>query len=784
MNSTKAKSVAALEVELSAAVNFVAARQLIARTAIETELAKRHLARWSAASRSKALVRLGREFRNRGHFGRLRAITLIGIADLGEAFLTSLERTGVFLVRKHLRSKMATFLSDFAADVNRDLKAEWGALPARLGTYRTFVRLSEHFDKAESAATLLLSRRPRMVLKTILAIANLAFLRSHLGFELPEDLDQKLASFDASEQIASIVSALLALANSKMEIDSFDLALPYTGDLTDPIVWELMEVGRTLVEAHEICQYISLFQYSLQEYRSGSRLLFRVSAPNSDFEYSLRLGYVRAEIHKDRGMSGGEGPPEVSMMTLAELFLNRFQDQVSDVPDQDTQFRRVRIMFPMIPELLKLVMTTRMTDDLSERENLSQEFMYPLRRAGDDVDKPFLLTPDLTLEAFMKMWRVNRFMSLVDIAAIRPYVKQDYVAFLNSLVRFTKDTATVELLSTLGFAPSEANAFLELVTARVSDLGYYDLQYRPYLRIAPTKVAHLQIQTPPETLHLPALVATTNILRNVQMANRIRFRDLPDIFVGALTSMFSKRFQYVTSNRRIRTEEGETDVDVVVYAGARIYLFECKHSVTPTGPHEMRDILEDIEKGVKQVRLATAALSRPDACRQYLSQWFPGIDLPDSLEVSVSSGILCSHRVMSGVEWHGIPVRDYASLSRLVQSGIVSVISAEDESGITMKRFSLTGEAGFLPTDLDDYLSSNSRYFSMYRRSMKPFSRLVHLQNLTIAHETYMLNFASDEWQEHLEEIGAQLLPDEHRDFTPPKSWQDWLAERNARNDG
>src|SRR5260370_37169648 len=116
VNSKPTKSVADLESELSAAVKYVAARQQIAGRAVGSEWAGRRLARWSPTRRSKPLVRLGKDFRDRGHFGRLRAVTLIGITDLGERFLCALERTGVFLVRNHSKSKMATFLSEFGEE--------------------------------------------------------------------------------------------------------------------------------------------------------------------------------------------------------------------------------------------------------------------------------------------------------------------------------------------------------------------------------------------------------------------------------------------------------------------------------------------------------------------------------------------------------------------------------------------------------------------------------------------------------------------------------------------
>jgi hypothetical protein len=781
VNSNQANSAADLENELSAAVKYVAARQPIDRSAIESELAKRNLVRWSATRRSKTLVRIAKDFRSRGHFGRLRAVTLIGITELGESFLSALERSGVFLARNHLRSKMGKFLSAFATEVNSNA-TDWGSLGERLNTYRRFARLSDLLAHDEDAAAALLSRRPRFVLKPILALANLAFLRSYMGFDLPAELNRRLESAGPPETIASIVSVLFALANSKFELDSFDLGLPYVGDVEDPSLWALIEHGRALVEVHEIAQHISLFGYILQERQAVSGSIFYVSPPTPEFEYSLRLGYARAKMHKGPSVAELENEPEITMMTLAELFVNDFRNRVCEVRDPGTPFRRVRTIFPMMPELFQMVTTARFADDVSDRESLAQEFMYPLRWAENNGGKPFPLTPTLTLEAFMKMWRVSRFFSLVDIAAIRPYVEQDYVTFANSLVRVTKDAETAEMLTAAGFAPAEAKEFVDLVGASVRDFGYYDLQYRPYIHIAAASVSSRHFQSPPETIHLPALVATTNVLRNVQMANRIRFRDLPHIFVRVLSDLFKGRFQHVTSNRKIRTEEGDTDIDIVVYTGTTIYLFECKHSVYPTGPHETRDILEDIEKGVKQIRLAMAALSRPEAQRQYLSHWFPGVELSNVSELSVSSGILCSHRVMCGVEWDGVPVRDYASLSKLIEDGIISVTTAKDEMALTMTRFCLVDEAGFSSDDLDDYLAPNSRYLSMYRRFMRPICRPEHIGNLTIAYETYVLDLASDEWLEHMEQISARRLPDEHHEIKHPKSWQDWLAGRDHPN--
>jgi hypothetical protein len=35
--------------------------------------------------------------------------------------------------------------------------------------------------------------------------------------------------------------------------------------------------------------------------------------------------------------------------------------------------------------------------------------------------------------------------------------------------------------------------------------------------------------------------------------------------------------------------------------------------------------------------------------------------------------VLCSHRIFAGMEHHGIPIRDCASLARLTESGIIAI---------------------------------------------------------------------------------------------------------------
>jgi hypothetical protein len=80
--------------------------------------------------------------------------------------------------------------------------------------------------------------------------------------------------------------------------------------------------------------------------------------------------------------------------------------------------------------------------------------------------------------------------------------------------------------------------------------------------------------------------------------------------------------------------------------------------MTPTEPHEMRDVWEDIEKGARQLARARAALLDPGRRQSYLAGWFPGSKTPANADMRIVTCVISSHRIFSGLEIEGVAVRD------------------------------------------------------------------------------------------------------------------------------
>ncbi len=180
------------------------------------------------------------------------------------------------------------------------------------------------------------------------------------------------------------------------------------------------------------------------------------------------------------------------------------------------------------------------------------------------------------------------------------------------------------------------------------------------------------------------------MLRNEQVANQIRLAQMPSIFVDTVANMLRKSFTNVITNMPIDGPEGATDIDIAVLDASHLYLIECKHSMFPTEPHELRDSWEDIEKGISQLKRAAAALGDRGKAQSYLAGWFPGTRIRTHQQLEVTTCVLSSHRIFSGLTLGRVAIRDYASLAMLLQDGIVSMGLSQEGSETILHRFRVT----------------------------------------------------------------------------------------------
>lgn len=727
----------------------------------------------------KTLISLAHKYRTRGQVGRLRACIVAGTVFVGKKFLAAIEREGLLLPSESYGTKFKRFLKHFLSELDDAEQGDLDVLRARLETYSTLHDFYDAVAPSVSKGEKILHQRPRFVVKAAIALTHLHFLRTKLGFPFGLEVSEFLDQFESSEDFASAASILIARANEMQTLDSVDFALPFGEEILSDEIRSVMTYGDTLSVKFDTVKLISLFGYRLCEKESG---VFHLSPPSPEFEYALRLGLMRREIGGSNIsllLKNQELPPTASIIFAAKMFVNTFGNELGSVVGAGTPFERIPLNIPIIPKLYEEVIGTTFVEDLQYREVLSQDFLLPL----DLQVEEFQLTEHLNIATFYKIWQFFRLIAAVDVIILWQHGESNPRAVLNSLVRVYKEKETFALIEDLGFSEEQTSEFFRLISADVRELGYFDIQYRPFLRIAANRFIRSNevVESPAEMIGPPGLVLLSNILRNMQSSNQLRFRANAEVFVTTVARMLRTRFPKVTENRRLQSAQRVTDVDVVVYEGTTLYLIECKHSVPGASIHEMRDSWEDIERAAEQLSLAMAILSEPQKRQSYLAGWFPGTKVANTAKVRIQPCILCSHREFSGLQYEGIPVRDFASLKLLFGDASVGMGSVDDAGDVTMYRYRIIKEGGPTQVDLDNYLSVEADYFKIYQRFMQPVTRIRSIADgeVSIATETFRLEMELGQWIAHLDQLGFTKEVVEHKDVKSPFNFMEAMNDPN-----
>lgn len=237
-----------------------------------------------------------------------------------------------------------------------------------------------------------------------------------------------------------------------------------------------------------------------------------------------------------------------------------------------------------------------------------------------------------------------------------------------------------------------------------------------------------------------------------------------------------KVFQCQSAHRIYCLGIGATDTDVIVLDRNSLFLFECKHSLPPSGPHELRDIWEEIEHGVRQLEIATTILGDPVRRQSYLAGWFPGLKAQETEDLKIVACVLCSHRIFSGLQYGGYPIRDFSSLAKLCDDGVVGMGGGFEKNEVVLRRYRVIRGDALSELDLTDYCSPDPIYFKMFKPFMQSITRIEAFKDMTLARETFVYQVELDQWSQHMETLGLPREPDRRQSLNAPD-----LKDHDAR---
>lgn len=375
----------------------------------------------------------------------------------------------------------------------------------------------------------------------------------------------------------------------------------------------------------------------------------------------------------------------------------------------------------------------------------------------------------------MKVFKSLLFFYLLNINSIIAYRNVENKFSHNSLVRVQRKDNLFTLSSILGLENDEFEDFMNLVSWDSSKGRYYDLQYSPFLKCRDRFIS------------LPSTFSCSNILRNTQVSNKIRFKNQGDEFTEICTEVLKTKFSKVVSEKSIKYNHQSTEIDIIVFKKPYLYLFECKYSVPPCGTHELRDIWNDVKKGVFQQRLAYDILSNKKTLMSYLSGWFPGTKASDAEGLIIKNCVLLSGRNFSGMNIGNIAIRDFHSFRTIITESKTSFSIIEPSKKARFINYSYVDPDGFSIEDLNDYLSPDAKFFQFFTEDMALVTMLNEIipGKIVLAEERFLYerNYR-DPYQDYIDKmdkIGFFRLPDEEKAMSFPISLEE-MKERIGKS--
>jgi hypothetical protein len=520
-----------------------------------------------------------------------------------------------------------------------------------------------------------LSRRRGRALKSFLVLANQAF--AHGG--VPQVEPGALAT--NAEDVASAVSRIIALTREEVGLHSSDFVVTdeqaldplngtYNADLHNAHLLEELYRAETMIDGLPY-QARSVENYVI------------VSSIDPDVEKSVRLGYVQMEIQVHLRQDDLRKPwaqqPQAAFSIL-EVFKRYYDDVISNFVQIKTHpLPRITFGIPDIPNLFD-----PLADDRLFREDLMSLVQLSVEDYEEFALEPFEVAPGILS---IDLFKVNRLFGLMAYLYQR---ELEQVTDLTERRRLTLHSVVVPmrrepLLQLLGsvLPPDKAEKILDmLVLDETRDL--VDLQYTPFLKLDDYY------------LLAPALIANSNLVRNVAFLNRLNATRLDgeDPMQSAVAKALRHAGFHVGEEVEDSKRSSTGDTDLVAYRDGVLYLFECKNAYHPCNAHEMRNSYDHIVKAGKQLTLRQQKFSEKD----YRDKVWRNLGWTVPAPTAIRTTVLIANRVFTGSNIEGHPVRQAHEFINVVARG-------EIRSPDAVYRF-WDGDALSI-ADLDRYLGTD-----------------------------------------------------------------------------
>lgn len=581
-----------------------------------------------------------------------------------------------------------------------------------LRSVRVLLNLAPAARRLRQRLVIRLNARRRLVQKSLLVIINEAF--AHAGRGASRYLDSSILESWTIEDITQGLSLILHLMREEIGIVPTDwqhvderLVSPH-----DSVYAEMLVDAARLNELFEVETLLDGLPYKVELH--GKEL--KVLSIDEDLERSIRFGYIQSSVQERIRALGVARTFHVSNLPLPTM--EAFVDAAFE-HGRLGEFVELRTK-PIERLVFMVIHDPKFFAPIAGDQFFAEEVAVLCGLGIDNFRKSDLLSLQITHKVtagdLMKAQRMFAFFSAVfqrKLQEIQPMERQERLR-VRSVVPVMRIKDMVMALGQV-LPPDKAQEVIDILTLK-ADQKFIDIQYRPLIEAAD----HLVVA--------PAMVAWSNLMRNVVTANNLRsvLLDGKDPMQEAVVATLEEAGFKVRANFDFNIE-GKRETDIIAWREGHLFVFECKNSFLPVSAHELRTSYEHLKTARDQLNIRLRWM-KVTANQEKLLKWL-GWDIPATADVH--TGVITANRVFNGYTMGGHPVRQAHELINVVAGGYVHFGS---EPPVRFWR-----AENFQALDLVEYLQGGSIIQQQFE-VLRPFERQVRIEDMTLTLRNYYLD--------------------------------------------
>ncbi len=445
-----------------------------------------------------------------------------------------------------------------------------------------------------------------------------------------------------------------------------------------------------------------------------------IKPPCPRFEQSRKLGYIHNEMQTfgdyHQSLLESEG---LSLAKFAQKFSNDYKDFLFSI--KTTPAKRIVLQIP-VDETLKEIFTkdSFFNEEVAELRSYAKEYLLSISQI-----ESIPIYEKLTIIDVIKFQRLVRLIYWTYEKFIFDNDLKDSELFLQSVLPVYTGSKLTKFLEYI-YGEEKAKSLIELLSWKTSSQSVFDLQSSPIIRNRNWSVFPI------------GLVAQTNLVRNVLQRTRFRFDSNSDVDPVGEELFNSLEPHSTTIHRDLSYNWGNIkgELDVLALIDKKLFVFECKNSLHPCSPYELRTSYDYIKKAGSQLS-RFKNLFKKSTFRDYMGTL---IDIKISKEIKIVTCIAMGNRMFSGWEERGHQVRPVHELCNIIDSGIIAVRAMKgSEQNDHIENIKLWENENFCANDLENYIYKDSLHIPRFN-NMLEIEEGVQLKGKRIIRKSYAMD--------------------------------------------